>query len=195
VEERVLRIRFEPPTVRDAFECSITEIKQKVAGTRAAVTGCHPIGWLIRELITPHDLIEFTGVCFCNPRSHPGDGQRDGAIDRPWCFAFEQPPDGKRMIKKCVMLEIGMGTDLRGADRTNAACRAIRSGTTRQSRPRLVIRCGCQLVGATRPSCRLRRRSRSVGSFVGKASLVAKATIEQNCQPRRRRTLRPPQSG
>jgi Conserved hypothetical protein (Lin0512_fam) len=46
--------------------------------------------------------------------------------DPPWYFAFEQPPDGKTMTKKRVVLEIGMGTDIRGADPTKAACRALR---------------------------------------------------------------------
>jgi uncharacterized protein (TIGR02058 family) len=35
-------------------------------------------------------------------------------------------PDGKTMTKKRMVLEIGMGTDIRGADPTKAACRAVR---------------------------------------------------------------------
>jgi uncharacterized protein (TIGR02058 family) len=35
-------------------------------------------------------------------------------------------PDGKTMTKKRMVLEIGMGTDIRGADPTKAACRALR---------------------------------------------------------------------
>src|ERR1044071_8388369 len=35
-------------------------------------------------------------------------------------------PDGKTMAKKRMVLEIGMGTDIRGADSTKAACRALR---------------------------------------------------------------------
>jgi hypothetical protein len=59
VEERVRRIRFEPPIVRHAFESAITKIKEKVA-SRCAVTDCHPIGWLISERIRSYYLIEFT---------------------------------------------------------------------------------------------------------------------------------------
>ena len=47
------------------------------------------------------------------------------------------------MTKKRMVLEIGMGTDIRGADPTKAACRALRtrSGTTRsRSRRRSAIR-------------------------------------------------------
>src|SRR5258705_12323104 len=35
-------------------------------------------------------------------------------------------PDGKTMTKKRMVLEIGMGTDIRGADPTKAACRPLR---------------------------------------------------------------------
>jgi uncharacterized protein (TIGR02058 family) len=35
-------------------------------------------------------------------------------------------PNGKTMAKKRMVLEIGMGTDIRGADPTKAACRALR---------------------------------------------------------------------
>src|SRR5229473_7109327 len=38
----------------------------------------------------------------------------------------DQSPDGKTMAKKRMVLEIGMGTDIRGADPTKAACRALR---------------------------------------------------------------------
>jgi uncharacterized protein (TIGR02058 family) len=38
----------------------------------------------------------------------------------------DQSPDGKTMTKKRMVLEIGMGTDIRGADPTKAACRALR---------------------------------------------------------------------
>jgi uncharacterized protein (TIGR02058 family) len=41
-------------------------------------------------------------------------------------YAANQSPDGKTMAKKCMVLEIGMGTDIRGADPTKAACRALR---------------------------------------------------------------------
>src|ERR1041384_6105819 len=34
--------------------------------------------------------------------------------------------DGTTMTKKRMVLEIGMGTDIRGADPTKAACRALR---------------------------------------------------------------------
>jgi uncharacterized protein (TIGR02058 family) len=34
--------------------------------------------------------------------------------------------DGKTMAQKRMVLEIGMGTDIRGADPTKAACRALR---------------------------------------------------------------------
>ena len=34
--------------------------------------------------------------------------------------------DGKTMTKKRMVLEIGMGTDIRGGDPTKAACRALR---------------------------------------------------------------------
>src|SRR5689334_19869335 len=34
--------------------------------------------------------------------------------------------DGGTMAKKRMVLEIGMGTDIRGADPTKAACRALR---------------------------------------------------------------------
>jgi len=46
--------------------------------------------------------------------------------DPTWYFAFEQSADGKTMTKKRMVLEIGMGTDIRGADPTKAACRALR---------------------------------------------------------------------
>jgi uncharacterized protein (TIGR02058 family) len=36
------------------------------------------------------------------------------------------PPKGKAMAKKRMVLEIGMGTDIRGTDPTKAACRALR---------------------------------------------------------------------
>src|SRR5438876_9639047 len=36
------------------------------------------------------------------------------------------PPEGEAMMKKRMVLEIGMGTDIRGADPTKAACRALR---------------------------------------------------------------------
>ena len=48
------------------------------------------------------------------------------ALRQLWYLAFEQPPDGKTMTKKRMVLEIGMGTDIRGADPTKAACRALR---------------------------------------------------------------------
>src|SRR5258708_39287925 len=35
-------------------------------------------------------------------------------------------PESKAMAKKRMVLEIGMGTDIRGADPTKAACRALR---------------------------------------------------------------------
>jgi uncharacterized protein (TIGR02058 family) len=38
----------------------------------------------------------------------------------------QQSPGGTTMTKKRVVLEIGMGTDIRGADPTKAACRAVR---------------------------------------------------------------------
>jgi uncharacterized protein (TIGR02058 family) len=38
----------------------------------------------------------------------------------------DQSPDGRTMTKKRMVLEIGMGTDIRGADPTKAACRAVR---------------------------------------------------------------------
>jgi uncharacterized protein (TIGR02058 family) len=41
-------------------------------------------------------------------------------------LAFEQLSDGKTMTRKRMVLEIGMGTDIRGGDPTNAACRALR---------------------------------------------------------------------
>jgi uncharacterized protein (TIGR02058 family) len=44
----------------------------------------------------------------------------------PWYFSTRQHPDGKTMTKKRMVLEIGMGTDIRGADPTKAACRAVR---------------------------------------------------------------------
>jgi uncharacterized protein (TIGR02058 family) len=46
--------------------------------------------------------------------------------DLPWYFCARQQPDGKTMTKKRMVLEIGMGTDIRGADPTKAACRAVR---------------------------------------------------------------------
>jgi hypothetical protein len=45
--------------------------------------------------------------------------------DPPWYFSPKQP-DGKNMAKKRVVLEIGMGTRIRAADPTKAACRALR---------------------------------------------------------------------
>src|SRR5712692_4832648 len=44
----------------------------------------------------------------------------------PWYFALEQSADDKTMTKKRMVLEIGMGADIRGADPTKAACRALR---------------------------------------------------------------------
>jgi uncharacterized protein (TIGR02058 family) len=38
----------------------------------------------------------------------------------------EQRPDRNTMTKKRMVLEIGMGTDIRGSDPTKAACRALR---------------------------------------------------------------------
>ena len=38
----------------------------------------------------------------------------------------EQRPDRNTMAKKRMVLEIGMGTDIRGSDPTKAACRALR---------------------------------------------------------------------
>ena len=38
----------------------------------------------------------------------------------------DQSPDGRTMTKKRMVIEIGMGTDIRGADSTKAACRAVR---------------------------------------------------------------------
>jgi uncharacterized protein (TIGR02058 family) len=46
--------------------------------------------------------------------------------DAPWYVAIEQSVDGSTMTKKRMALEIGMGTDIRGADPTKAACRALR---------------------------------------------------------------------
>jgi uncharacterized protein (TIGR02058 family) len=46
--------------------------------------------------------------------------------DPPWYLAVGHPPDGKTMAKTRMVLEIGMGTDIRGADPTKAACRALR---------------------------------------------------------------------
>jgi hypothetical protein len=43
VKERVRRIRFEAPIVRDALERGITEVKQKMVGT-GAITDSGPIG-------------------------------------------------------------------------------------------------------------------------------------------------------
>jgi uncharacterized protein (TIGR02058 family) len=48
------------------------------------------------------------------------------SFDPPWYFALEQSADDKTMTKKRLVLEIGMGTDIRGADPTKAACRALR---------------------------------------------------------------------
>jgi len=48
------------------------------------------------------------------------------AFPAPRYLQFTQPPDGKTMTKKRMVLEIGMGTDIRGADPTKAACRALR---------------------------------------------------------------------
>ncbi len=41
-------------------------------------------------------------------------------------FVPEQSADGGAMAKKRMVLEIGMGTDIRGSDPTKAACRALR---------------------------------------------------------------------
>src|SRR6266851_7820970 len=46
--------------------------------------------------------------------------------DPPWYFALEQSADDEAMAKKRMVLEIGMGADIRGADPTKAACRALR---------------------------------------------------------------------
>src|SRR3954471_18605865 len=45
--------------------------------------------------------------------------------DPPWYFALDNN-GRKTMTKKRMVLEIGMGTDIRGADPTKAACRALR---------------------------------------------------------------------
>src|SRR3954471_4712854 len=45
--------------------------------------------------------------------------------DPPWYFALDNN-GRKTMTKKRMVLEIGMGTDIRGSDPTNAACRALR---------------------------------------------------------------------
>src|SRR5437764_12627573 len=42
------------------------------------------------------------------------------------CHGADRSLDGKTMTKKRMALEIGMGTDIRGADPTKAACRALR---------------------------------------------------------------------
>jgi uncharacterized protein (TIGR02058 family) len=46
--------------------------------------------------------------------------------DPPWYCCTRSQPDGETMTKKRMVLEIGMGTDIRGADPTKAACRALR---------------------------------------------------------------------
>src|SRR5215813_5107477 len=43
-----------------------------------------------------------------------------------WVLALEQTSGVQAMAKKRMVLEIGMGTDIRGADPTKAACRALR---------------------------------------------------------------------
>jgi uncharacterized protein (TIGR02058 family) len=50
-----------------------------------------------------------------------------GAPSAPsWYLASASPPDCRTMTKKRMVLEIGMGTDIRGGDPTKAACRALR---------------------------------------------------------------------
>jgi len=44
-----------------------------------------------------------------------------------------QPPDRNTMTKKRMVLEFGMGTDIRGADPTKAACRALRDALRHNS--------------------------------------------------------------
>jgi uncharacterized protein (TIGR02058 family) len=51
-------------------------------------------------------------------RIYVGHGLRDGAL--------RTLRGDKAMAKKRMVLEIGMGTDIRGADPTKAACRALR---------------------------------------------------------------------
>jgi uncharacterized protein (TIGR02058 family) len=51
----------------------------------------------------------------------------------PWYLACERPSGGIRMTKKRMVLEIGMGTDIRGADPTKAACRALRDALRHNS--------------------------------------------------------------
>src|SRR4051794_41907691 len=46
--------------------------------------------------------------------------------DPPWYANVRTIRDGRAMTKKRMVLEIGMGTDIRGADPTKAACRALR---------------------------------------------------------------------
>src|SRR6266852_3283070 len=53
-------------------------------------------------------------------------GQNGGvSSELPWYLAPEQSTDGGTMTKKRMVLEIGMGTDIRGGDPTKAACRAL----------------------------------------------------------------------
>src|SRR5262245_58110086 len=60
---------------------------------------------------------------------------RDRGVVRPFSAAAardtrplpsKRTADGRTMANRRMVLEIGMGTDIRGADPTKAACRAVR---------------------------------------------------------------------
>jgi Conserved hypothetical protein (Lin0512_fam) len=53
-------------------------------------------------------------------------GKDGGVISPALVPCIRTALNGETMAKKRMVLEIGMGTDIRGADPTKAACRALR---------------------------------------------------------------------